>query len=127
MSFTIEAHAGAIHEFVRHKTWQIRGAIDAEGLATDRALEGTLAFKLVDERRLPYRFTFLGDDGRRYALSGQKEWNGLAPIESMTRLPASVCDEHGEEIGRATLRFDVQRDLKPWIKSFRLRFGKQGL
>ena len=29
--------------------------------------------RLIDERRIPYRFAFRGNDGRRYELSGQKE------------------------------------------------------
>jgi len=94
--------------------------VDAEGLATKQALEGTLAFRLLDERRLPYRFQFVGDDGKDYELSGQKEWSGLAPIESMTLLPASLYDADGAELARATLRFDLRSDLASWMKSFRI-------
>lgn len=124
IAFTIEARARDLRRFARDKTWRITGTIDAEGLASRRDLQGTLAFRLVDERRLPYRFDFVGDDGQRYELSGQKEWSGLAPIESMTLLPASLYDSNGEEIARATLRFDVRSDLGRWMKSFRLHlFG----
>jgi hypothetical protein len=38
----------------------------------------------------------------------------------MTVLPASLYDEAGEELARATLRFDVRSDLGRWLKSFRL-------
>src|SRR5450755_1025851 len=86
IAFTIDARAGDLRRFARDKTWRITGTVDAEGLATRQALEGTLAFRLLDERRLPYRFQFVGDDGKDYELSGQKEWSGLAPIESMTLL-----------------------------------------
>ena len=97
--------------FARDKTWRIRGTLDAERLATRSDAEGTLVFKLIDERRLPYRLRFRGDDGRFYELSGQKEWLGVAPLESMTTLPASLYDDAGEEIARATLRFDLTRGL----------------
>ena len=120
IAFRIEARAADLRRFARDKTWHITGTIDAEGLATARALDGTLVFKLVDERRLPYRFRFTGDDGRPYELSGQKEYSGLAPLESLTLLPASLYDEAGEEIARATLRFDARSDLGRWLKSFRL-------
>jgi hypothetical protein len=120
ITFTIEARAHDLRRFARDKTWRITGTIDAEGLASRRPLEGTLGFRLVDERRLPYRFDFVGDDGERYELSGQKEWSGLAPIESMTLLPASLYDGGGEEMARATLRFDVRSDLGRWMKSFRV-------
>jgi hypothetical protein len=120
IGFTIEARANSIRRFALDKLWTIRGTIDAEGLASGRPLEGTLAFRLLDERRLPYRFEFTGDDGLRYELSGQKEWSNLSPIESMTLLPASIYGADGEELARAMLRFDVRSDLGRWIKSFRL-------
>jgi len=120
IAFTIDARAASLRRFARDKTWRITGTVDAEGLATKRPLEGTLAFRLLDERRLPYRFKFTGDDGLGYELSGQKEWSGLAPIESMTLLPASLYDADGAELARATLRFDLRSDLASWMKSFRI-------
>jgi hypothetical protein len=120
IAFTIEARARSFRRFALDKTWSLTGSIDAEGLATARAVTGTLAFRLLDERRLPYRLVFTGDDGRGYELSGQKEWSGLSPVESMTLLPASLYGADGEEIARATLRFDLRSDLVPWLKSFRL-------
>jgi hypothetical protein len=120
IAFTIEARAKDLRRFARDKTWRITGTIDAEGLATARTLDGTLVFRLLDERRLPYRFTFVGDDGLGYELSGQKEFNGLAPLESLTLLPASLYDASGEELARATLRFDARSDLGRWLKSFRV-------
>jgi hypothetical protein len=120
ITFTIDAEARSVRRFVRDKTWSIKGTIDAEGLATARPLEGTLVFRLLDERRLPYRFSFTGDDGRSYELSGQKEWSGLAPVASMTLLPASLYGPDGVELARATLRFDLRSDLGRWMKSFRL-------
>ena len=120
IAFTIDARARDLRRFARDKTWSITGTVDAEGLASKRPLEGTLAFRLLGERRLPYRFKFTGDDGRDYELSGQKEWSGLSPVESMTLLPASLYDADGAELARATLRFDLRSDLTSWMKSFRI-------
>jgi hypothetical protein len=122
IAFRVRARVGDLREFARRKTWRLEGSIDVEGLASGKPCEGTLAFRLLDEKRLPYRVRFTGDDGRRYELSGQKEWNGLAPLESMTLLPASLYDERDEEIGRATLRFDLRTDLAGWLRSWRLTF-----
>jgi hypothetical protein len=83
-----------------------------------------VGFRLIDQRRLPYRFAFEGDDGRRYELSGQKEWSGFAPLESMTLLPATLYDQGGEELGRATLRWDLRADWVRWIESFRLHVSR---
>jgi hypothetical protein len=121
MAFTIEAGTTDVRAFARAKTLRITGKIDADRLASAQDLDGTLAFRLFDERRVAYRFTFGGDDGRRYELSGQEEWTKVSPIASLTRLAASVYDDRGEEIARATLRFDVRSDWSKWIRSFRLR------
>jgi hypothetical protein len=123
IAFTIEVYARNLVEFARNKTWRVTGTIDAESLASGRQLEGTLSFKLLSERRMPYRLSFVGDDGHRYELRGQREWSGLAPIDSMTILPASLFDNRGEEVARVTLRFDLRADWMAWMKSFRLRFG----
>jgi len=120
ISLSVEAYAPRFRRFAVDKTWQLRGRLDAEGLASGRPVEGTLVFRLLDERRLPYRFAFTGDDGERYELSGQKEWSGLAPLESITLLPATLYDAAGEELGRAMLRFDLRADGLEWMKSFRV-------
>lgn len=121
ITVTFEAYARDVSEFLRTRVWALSGTIDAEGLARGAAIEGTLRFALLQERRLPYRVEFRGDDGRRYELSGQKEWTGLAPVASMTLLPATLLDGDGEEFARATLRFDLRADWADWMKSFRLR------
>src|SRR5580698_2750326 len=111
IALNFEAKTCELVEFVRTRTWLLAGTIDTEGLASGREVEGTLGFRLIDERRIPYRFAFRGNDGRRYELSGQKEWSGLAPVESMTLLPATLLDEYGAELARATLRFDLRADF----------------
>jgi hypothetical protein len=122
LTLAFEARAADVADFVRTRTWTLAGTIEAEGLAHGKALEGSIRFALLEERRVPYRFAFRGDDGRRYELSGQKEWTGLAPVASMTLLPATLLDERGEELARATLRFDLRADAFDWVKSFRLRW-----
>jgi hypothetical protein len=124
IEFTIAVRARDLRKFAKDKEWRIEGDIEVEGLARKRPLEGTLGFKLFDERRLPYRFTFTADDGKTYELRGQKDWSPLSPLESMTVLPASLYDAAGQEIARARLRFDVRNDLRPWLRSFRLTFAR---
>lgn len=126
LTVTIEARAHDVRRFALDRTWRLTGTIDADRLARRQPVEGTLAFKLLDERRLPYRFTFTGDDGASYELSGQKEWSGLAPVLSLTLLPATLYDADRAEIGRATLRFDWRSDLGRWMKSFRVHLLSRG-
>ncbi|HEX4449117.1 MAG TPA: hypothetical protein VH044_20400 [Polyangiaceae bacterium] len=123
LALSFEAHTTELGEFLRTRTWALAGTIDAEGLARRREIEGSVRYALLEERRVPYRFAFRGDDGRRYELVGQKEWVGLAPVSSMTLLPATLVDDRGQELARATLRFDLLADWAEWVKSFRLRLG----
>ncbi len=121
LALSFEAHADDVADFLRTRTWALAGTIEAEGLARRREIEGSIRYALITERRVPYRFAFRGDDGRRYDLVGQKEWIGLAPMSSMTLLPATLVNDAGQEVARATLRFDLVADFGDWVKSFRLR------
>jgi hypothetical protein len=116
----LEARIRDAGAFLQSRTCTLSGLVDAEGLASRCALEGSLSFRLLEEQRSTYRFQFHGDDGSSYELCGQKEWNALAPLEAITLLPASVYDADGQEVARATLRFDVRADWARWLTSLRL-------
>lgn len=122
ISFTIGAKVNGLRQFVKDKVADISGVLDAEGFADKVPLHGTLALKLLDERRLPYEFTFRGNDGKDYRFRGQKDVKAIALTESMTVLPASLYDAAGQEIGRATLRFDVRQDMRSFLRSWKLRY-----
>ncbi len=121
LEFTLKVETRKILRFAREATCAIHGKVTVEGIASDADLEGTLAFR---ERRLPYDFTFTGDDGKRYRLRGQKDFKWFAPAESMSTLPITLLDEHDEEIGRAIVRFDLRSDTAKLVKSFRLQLTR---
>jgi hypothetical protein len=124
LAVTLDARTRDLSDLARDRTFSVTGTIDAEGLASGRPLTGTVALKFVQQGRIHYRLVFEADDGRRCELSGQKEWSGLAPVESLTLLAATLYDDSGEEFARATLRFDVRADWAAWLKSFRLSFAR---
>jgi hypothetical protein len=119
LDVTLEARTGDLRDIPGDRTFRLRGTVDVERLATRAEAEGTLVFKLATERRLPYRLRFRGDDGRAYELSGQKEWLPVSPLESVSTLPVTLYDDGGQEIGRATLRFDLRHQWWPFLRSFR--------
>ncbi len=127
LSFSLVAQADQLRRFLVDKTCHISGHVTAEGLATERPLVGTLKLLLLNERRLPYRFSFTGDDGKPYAFVGQKEFSPLAPIQTMTELPAYLYDGADAEIARAKVHFDVANDLGRFVRSFRPGFSFGGL
>jgi hypothetical protein len=120
ITFTIGAKVDGLRRFLKDRLASIEGEVDVEGFADRRPIRGTLALKLLDERRLPYEFTFKGNDDRDYRFRGQKDVTLIALTDSMTVLPASLYDAEGREIGRATLRFDVRGDFVPFLKSWKL-------
>lgn len=115
---SLEAHVDDLATFMLDRTVRLEGVVDLEGWADRRRAEGTLAWRLFDERRLAYRLSFETNAGARCELRGQKEWTPASPVDSMTVLPAGLYDGKGEEIGRATLRFDVKEDLRHLVASF---------
>jgi hypothetical protein len=119
MSFSISVRAKGLRAFARDPVATIQGQVSLEGFASDKALDGTLAFRLHDQRRLVYEFRFVGDDGQTYRFRGQKDWTPLAPLESFTTLPGSLYDGSSKEIGRATVHFDLRGDFKKLLRSFR--------
>ena len=119
--FTLKVETRKLRRFLRDRTCQISGDVTAEGIAKNARLDGTLAFR---ERRLPYDFSFKGDDGKTYRFRGQKDLNWFALAESMSTLPASLLDDSGHEIGRAVVRFDLRGDMASFIKSFRLQLAR---
>lgn len=121
LEFTLKVETRKILRFARDTTCALHGKVTVEGIATDADLEGTLAFR---ERRLPYDFTFTGDDGKRYRLRGQKDFNWFAPTESMSTLPITLLDADDTEIGRAVVRFDLRSDTAKLVKSFRLQLSR---
>ena len=120
MDVVIDAQPAGGGGPLREAAWRLSGTVDAEQLASRRPLEGTVALRFRGERRVPYRMAFAGDDGRRYELSGQKEWTSFMPFESVTLLTAGLYDEAGEEVGRATLRFDLRADWARWLRHLRV-------
>jgi hypothetical protein len=124
ISFTLDARVEGLRQFLRDKLAKIEGEVIVEGFADRRPLEGTLALKLLGERRLAYSFNFRANDGNEYRLHGQKDVTMIALVDTMTTLPASLYDMTGKEIGRAVLRFDVRSDLVAFLRSWRPRLGR---
>ena len=118
LEFTIRVETRDLKAFFRDRIWRIEGEISAEGIASAKPLSGTLDFKLPDEKRLVYRFSFRGDNGTEYEFFGQKDWMPIAPIRTISTLPGSLY-AGGEEIARAVVRFDMKRDLFKFLGSFR--------
>ncbi len=87
ISFTVTARSARIGEFLKRRVVAIEGTIDVDGVATRRPLAGTLGMDVLLTRRIPYDFTFTGDDGAAYRFTGEKQVRVTALLETMSRLP----------------------------------------
>lgn len=129
--YTLKLGVAGIRRFMKERKLEARGTIFIEGLAEGevdegRPLFGSLVWRLIDEKRVPYDLELQGDDGKHYRLRGQRDFFLHDAVDSLTILPASIYDESGEEIGRATLRFDPRTELPATLKSIRPRLFVKG-
>jgi hypothetical protein len=104
-----------LRRYARDGHMALSGHIRFEGLAGYAACQGALDIQPL-RRRLRYELAFLGDDGRRYTLRGEKRLRYRDLLRAMTYLPAEIRDEAGAAIGDAELRFDL-RDLPGMLRS----------
>jgi hypothetical protein len=123
IAFSVGARVAGMRQFLKDKMATIDGEVDIEGFADKKPLSGTLCLKLLEERRLTYDFTFRANDGAGYRFHGQKDVTMVGLAQTMTTLPASLYDATGKEIARAVLRFDLHESLRPFLRSWRPRYG----
>lgn len=125
MQISLRLGVNGLRRFLRERRIEAAGTVHAEELAerlpAGVPLHGSLTMKLFDEKRIPYDLAFEGDDGRRYRLRGQRDFFMHDVMDSLTILPASLYDDAGTEIARATLRFDPKTELPAMMRSFRPR------
>jgi hypothetical protein len=128
---TLRLGVDGLRRFARERRIVADGVIVAEGLAENggsgRTVHGTVTWKLLDEKRVPYALTFKGDDEKTYHLRGQRDFFLYNAIGSLTTMAASLYDEEEREIGRAVLHFEPQGELRALMKSFRPRVRLKAL
>lgn len=118
--FTVDVDSGPLGAFGKTRRAAITGTVDADGLASGRALTGTMELRPWIGRVIRYEFAFTGDDGARYRFAGQKDIRWLDPVRSWTELPGQVTDDAGAVVGNALTRFDLRGEGLPFVRSFRL-------
>jgi len=98
----------------------IEGTVDAEGLATRRPFQGTLAFRLVQGQRLIYELRFDGDDGRERRFQGETELVLERPKRSLERVFGRIFDADTEE-ARVILHDPLEESIPRVLRSLRTR------
>jgi len=117
--FQGRARAEDLIKHLRDSLMTLEGTLDMERFADDVPIKGTLEIRPLLGKIIRYDFNFTANDGNPYRFSGQKDIRFDAIQETMTTLNGAVADAYGNEIARATLRFDVKADLLPFLVSWK--------
>jgi hypothetical protein len=124
LRFEVTADSASLLGLLRTGELALHGVLDAAGLASARPCAGTLELRpLSSPHALRYRLGFAGDDGHGYQFVGEKRLALHQLVDAMTTLPGRLLDERGDEVGRCLLRFDLRRQLLPFLRSFSLQPG----
>ena len=118
-SFQATARAADLLAFFRDRTTSLDGIVDADGLANNSPLSGSLLIDPLLGRVLRYQFDFRGADGKDYHFLGQKDVDPLHPFDTMTTLPGDISDGAGTHC-KALLHFHLMQDILGFLASFRL-------
>jgi hypothetical protein len=105
---------------------ELTGTLTAEGMASGTPITGTLEISPFRNHRLRYTFTTVADDGRRYRFDGWKSLRGVRRLRAWTTLPGAICNDDGQEVGTALLRFPLMT-FPSFVAGFRLRYHDTGL
>ena len=129
-AFQLHIATPKIREFLRENSALAEGFVDAEGLATHAQAAGLVTWKRAT-RRIAYSLEFSADDGRLLAFVGEKDLHLMLGKRALTQLGGSLFHLPGpgtrlcqsaarQEIGRASLHFDLKHDFWPMMQSARL-------
>lgn len=116
----IECRAHSVRALLESQTLDVSGEVYIAGLAVARPVEGTLALRVADERRIYLLVRFHGDDGKRYELSMHKDFVIVAPLRSVREGQACLRSEDGAEVARGPLRLLGPQPIWSVLRTVRL-------
>ena len=117
--FSGQVKAASALRHLRDNMATLDGTLDMEGFAEDVPIKGTVEIAPFTKRIIRYEFSFLGDDGKPYRFAGQKDIRFSALRSTFTTLVGAVLDASGQEVARATAKFDLDADLLPFLLSWK--------
>jgi hypothetical protein len=119
LRFDIHVHAPSTREHMKTGRARITGVVKAPPMAESADAEGTIIIRPLGQRIIRYELSFLGDDGKRYELVGQKDIQLRRLLHTWTHLPMEILDEGHRRVATCLTRFDYQKDWWSFLRSFR--------
>jgi hypothetical protein len=118
-SFQVSVHAESTREHLKNGVAQLRGVVHAPPVASAADAEGTITIRPVGQRIIRYELAFMGDDGKRYEVVGQKDIRYRHLLDTWTTLPLEILDEEHRRVATCLTRFDLKRQGLRFLTSFR--------
>lgn len=116
VEFEVRAEAADHARFLRDGTTRLEGLIRAGEIVPEAACQGSLTLSPL-RRRIAYALEFSDAAGAPRTLRGEKRFDPLSPVRSMTVLPVELAERDGRVLARGELRFDL-RELLPFLASW---------
>jgi hypothetical protein len=117
--FEITAQADSVRGHLADGKVAVHGTLHAPPIAEGVDVEGVLTIRPVGQRIIRYELAFVGDDGKRYEMVGQKDIRWRSPLKTFTHLPAEILDEEHRRVATCETTFDLQKDWWSFLRSFR--------
>ena len=117
--FEVQALAASTRTHLATGKARLHGTIHAPPRAEAAEAEGTITIRPLGQRIIRYELSFVGDDGKRYEVVGQKDISWLHPLSTFTTLPVEIIDEDHRRVGTAITTFDYKHDWWSFVRSFR--------
>ena len=118
-SFTVHVHAPSTLRHLRDGKASMRGILEAPGLAAASECAGTMTLRPLIARIVRYELTFVGDDGKRYHFTGQKDIRWLDALRTWTTLPGEITDDSGKVVATCDTKFDYKSDWMQFVTSWK--------
>lgn len=117
--FEVTARAESTRDHFATGRALLEGTVHAPPLAHGARASGLIVIRPIGQRIIRYELEFVGNDGKRYELVGQKDIRWRSPVKTFTTMPAEILDEDHRRVATCATRFDYSRDLFSFLLSFR--------
>lgn len=119
LRFDIKIHAASTRDHIATGRAKVVGIVSAPPITNKTGIEGSILIRPLGQRVIRYELTFVGDDGKRYELVGQKDIKLRRLVQTWTTLPMEILDDQDRRVATCLTRFDYQKDGWSFLRSFR--------
>ncbi len=116
--FEVTAVAESTRDHVRTGKAVLHGTLTAPPRAHAVPTDGVITIRPIGQKIIRYELAFVGDDGKRYELVGQKDIKYRHLGKTMRYLPAEILDEDHRRVAICKTSFDA-RHTWSFLRSFR--------